>query len=268
MENMRIDTIKAFLATTGVSILFLLIILFVGFKLTKVLTDLIERKLERNGIEVSLRSFVLSVSSWTLKICVVITAISSIGIQTTSFIALIGSAGLAVGLALQGSLANFAGGVLILLLKPFKVGDFVKAQSFSGSVDKITIFSTFLRTIDNQVVCIPNGVLANSPIVNVNQETTRRIDFKFGISYTTDILEAKELLEKVVAADVRILKNPNHQIVVGELADSSVNLYLRTWVNTADYWNVFFHITETVKNEFDANKMIIPYPQSDVHIHQ
>jgi small conductance mechanosensitive channel len=224
--------------------------------------------MEKNNIDASLRPFLACVISWVLKICVFITAINSAGVQTTSFIAILGTAGLAVGMALQGSLSNFAGGVLILILKPFKVGDVIKAQGFVGSVEKITTFSTFLKTPDNQVICIPNGGLANSPIVNINQESTRRVDFTFGAGYGDSISEAKALLENIVGRDARILKNPSHQIGVGELADSSVNFYVRTWVATADYWDVFFDITELVKIEFDKNKISIPFPQTDVHIHQ
>ena len=222
----------------------------------------------KKEVDASLIPFLSSVLSWSLKICVFITAVSTAGVQTTSFIALLGTAGLAIGMALQGSLSNFAGGVLILLLKPFKVGDVIKAQGYIGSVDKITTFSTFLRTPDNQIICIPNGGLANSAIVNINQEDTRRVDFTFGIGYGDSIAEAKQVLTNIVNSESRILKDPAYQIVVGELADSSVNFYVRTWVNTPDYWGVFFDITEKVKTEFDTNKISIPFPQTDVHIHQ
>lgn len=268
MPKFNIHVIEKYLATTGVNLITALIVLFVGLKIVNFIVSKTTKLMERNEIDASLRPFLASVLSWTLKTSVVIAAINSAGVETTSFIAILGTAGLAVGMALQGSLSNFAGGVLILILKPFKVGDVIKAQGFVGSVEKITTFSTFLKTPDNQVICIPNGGLANSPIVNINQEATRRVDFTFCIGYGDSISEAKNLLENIVSADSRILKDPAHQIVVGELADSSVNIYVRAWVDTADYWGVFFDTTETVKVEFDKSKISIPFPQTDVHIHQ
>jgi small conductance mechanosensitive channel len=192
---------------------------------------------------------------------------SMVGIQTTSFIAVLGAAGLAVGLALQGSLANFAGGVLILLFKPFKVGDVIEAQGHLGVVKQIQIFNTILTTGDNRIVIIPNGPLSNGSLVNINQEPTRRIDFSFGIGYGDDIDKAKSVLEGLVGAESRILKDPAHLIAVEALADSSVNIKVRVWVNTADYWGVFFGMTETVKKTFDKEGISIPFPQRDVHMH-
>lgn len=266
--SMDITVIKSFILTTGVNFLIALVVLFIGFKLSNFLVKRIEKIMDAKDVDPSLKPFLASVLSWALKICVFITAVNTAGIQTTSFVALLGTAGIAVGLALQGSLSNFAGGVLILLLKPFKVGDVIKAQGFVGTVHKITTFSTFLKTPDNQVICLPNGSLANSPIVNVNQESTRRVDFTFGIGYDDNIGDAKAILERIITSDERVLKDPAHSIVVGELADSSVNLVMKAWVNTADYWGVFFDVTEKVKLEFDLNKISIPYPQTDVHIHQ
>lgn len=268
MQNFNVEQIKTLILTSGLNILIAFVVLFLGFKVSNFLVKRITKIMEARDVDKSLRPFLASVLGWTLKVCVVIAAINTAGIKTTSFIALLGTVGLAVGMALQGSLSNFAGGVLILLLKPFKVGDTIKAQGFIGTVDKITTFCTFLKTGDNQVICIPNGGLANSSIVNVNHEPTRRVDFVFGIGYGDDIDKAKAILDSIITSDSRVLKEPVHQIMVSELADSSVNITVRAWVNTPDYWKVFFETTEKVKKEFDLNKISIPFPQRDVHIHQ
>jgi small conductance mechanosensitive channel len=215
----------------------------------------------------SLASFMSSLVSVLLKLMLFIAVASMVGIQTTSFIAVLGAAGLAVGLALQGSLANFAGGVLILLFKPFKVGDVIEAQGHLGVVKHIQIFNTILTTGDNRIVIIPNGPLSNGSLVNINQEPTRRIDFSFGIGYGDDIDKAKSVLEGLVAGEARILKDPAHLIAVEALADSSVNIKVRVWVNTADYWGVFFGMTESVKKTFDKEGISIPFPQRDVHMY-
>ena len=215
----------------------------------------------------SLASFLSSLASVILKLMLFIAVASMVGIQTTSFIAVLGAAGLAVGLALQGSLANFAGGVLILLFKPFKVGDVIEAQGHIGVVKHIQIFCTILTTADNRIVIIPNGPLSNGSLVNINQEPTRRIDFTFGIGYGDDIDKTKAVLEGLVAAETRILKDPAHLIVVEALADSSVNFKVRVWVNTSDYWGVNFAMIEAVKKTFDKEGISIPFPQQDVHMH-
>jgi small conductance mechanosensitive channel len=266
--DFSLATIQTYITSMGLKLIVAILVLFIGLKISKILVNIFTKAMKKKELDVSLTLFLSSVISWLLKVCVVIAAINTAGIQTTSFIALLGSAGLAVGLALQGSLANFAGGVLILILKPFKVGDVIKAQGFIGTVEKITTFATILKTPDNQVITLPNGSLANAPIVNVNQESTRRVDFTFGIGYGDSIKDAKEILNKIISSDSRILKDPAHVIVVGELADSSVNIIVRAWTNTADYWGVFFEVTEKVKLEFDAQNISIPFPQRDVHLHQ
>lgn len=215
----------------------------------------------------SLGVFISNLVSVLLKLMLFIAVASMVGIQTTSFVAVLGAAGLAVGLALQGSLANFAGGVLILLFKPFKVGDLIDAQGHMGVVKQIQIFNTILTTADNRIVIIPNGPLSNGSLVNVNQEPTRRIDFSFGIGYGDDIDLAKSILEKLAVEETRILKDPGHLVAVEALADSSVNLKLRVWVDTPDYWAVYFVMFEAVKKAFDAQGISIPYPQQDVHMH-
>ena len=215
----------------------------------------------------TLGSFIGSLLSAVLKGVLLIAVASMIGIETTSFIAVLGAAGLAVGLALQGSLANFAGGVLILMFKPFKVGDLIEAQGHIGSVKDIQIFNTILTTADNRIVIIPNGALSNSSMININQEVTRRVDFVFGIGYSDDIDKAKSILKNLADQDSRVLKDPEAMIVLSELADSSVNFTVRLWVNTADYWGVYFCMHEAVKKAFDEQGISIPFPQQDVHIH-
>ena len=219
-------------------------------------------------VDATLGQFVSSILSVVLKVVLLISVASMVGIETTSFIAVLGAAGLAVGLALQGSLANFAGGVLILLFKPFKVGDLIQAQGHTGTVKDIQIFNTILKTGDNRIVIIPNGALSNSSMININQEATRRVDFTFGISYNDDIDRARAALHFLANNDARVLANPSPLVAVSELADSSVNFTMRVWVNTPDYWGVYFDMHELVKKEFDAQGISIPYPQQDLHVHQ
>jgi small conductance mechanosensitive channel len=190
-----------------------------------------------------------------------------IGIEMTSFIAILGAAGLAFGMALSGTLQNFAGGVIILVFKPYKVGDYIEAAGYAGSVTEIRIFNTILKTPDNKVIIIPNSSLAGNSMTNYSAEPTRRVDFKFGIGYQDDIDKAKSVLKRLADADERILKDPAVFIAVSEMADSSVNLIVRAWVETANYWPVYFDMTEKVKKTFDAEGISIPFPQRDVHIY-
>ena len=198
----------------------------------------------------------------------VIAALNRLGIQTTSLIAIIGAAGLAVGLALQGSLANFAAGIMLILFKPFKVGDVIEAGGALGVVTEIQIFNTILNTPDNKRVIIPNNKVTGDNITNITGTDKRRVDMVFGISYTDDIKKAKEILEQVVQSNPLVLKDPRHTIAVSELADSSVNLVCRPWVRTEDYWNVYFDITEKGKIALEEGGMTIPFPQRDVHLYQ
>jgi small conductance mechanosensitive channel len=191
-----------------------------------------------------------------------------VGIATTSFVAILGAAGLAIGLALQGSLANFAGGVLILLFKPFKVGDYIEAQGYSGTVNEIQIFNTILKSLDNKTIIIPNGNLSNDCITNYSTEPLRRVDFVFGIGYEDDIKKAKEVLLTIIKSDSRVLKEPEPFVSIGELGDSSVNFTVRVWCNKEAYWDVYFDMFEKVKLEFDKQGISIPFPQRDVHLYQ
>ncbi|MBN2457586.1 mechanosensitive ion channel [Candidatus Woesearchaeota archaeon] len=241
-------------------------VLLIGLWVVGIISKIFDKSFARKKMEPSLRHFLTSLVRISLKILVFVTAISMLGVQMTSFIAIIGAAGLAVGLALQGSLANFAGGVLILLFKPFKVDDVIEAQGFLGKVNNIQIFNTILKTPDNKTVVIPNGHLSNGPITNYTTEEQRRVDFSFGISYSDNIDKAKKVISDVIKKDKRILKTPEPFVMVGELADSSVNLTTRVWCKGADYWDVHFNTIENVKKALDENSISIPFPQRDVHM--
>ncbi|MHC4695766.1 MAG: mechanosensitive ion channel family protein [Planctomycetota bacterium] len=199
---------------------------------------------------------------------VVISAVQKLGVPTTSFVAVVGAAGLAVGFALQGSLANFAAGVMVIIFRPFKAGDFVEAGGVSGAVEEVQIFATVLKTPDNKRVIVPNSAITGGTITNYSANETRRVDLVFGIGYGDDIKKAKDALEDILAQDERVLKDPTATIAVAELADNSVNLVVRPWVKTLDYWDVLFDVTEAVKQRFDAENISIPFPQRDLHLHQ
>ena len=223
--------------------------------------------MEKRKIDDSLKPFIKSLTSALLKTLLVITVLGMLGVEMTSFIAILGAAGLAVGMALSGTLQNFAGGVMLLIFKPFKVGDFIEAQGYAGVVKEIQIFNTIITTGDNKTIIIPNGGLSTSSMVNYSTMPTRRVDWTFGIGYGDDVDKAKEVLKKLLSEDARILKDPEPFIAVSELADSSVNFVVRAWVNGADYWGVFFDMNEKVYKTFDKEGLNIPYPQMDVHIH-
>ncbi len=252
----------------GVQFLLAVVVYLVGNFIIKKVLNLVELALSKKKVEVTLHRFLLSILNTLLKAIQIIVFASMIGIQTASLIAVLGAAGLAIGLALQGSLANFAGGVLILLFRPFKNGDAIKAQGYVGSVEEIQIFNTILKTFDNQRIIIPNALLSNGCVTNINVNGTRRVDMTFGIGYDDDITKAKALLRSMLEADDRVLKDQPLDIWVGEHGDSSVNLFVRPWTNAADYWGVYFDMMENVKIEFDKAGISIPYPQRDVHLHQ
>lgn len=244
-----------------------IIVLLIGLWITKLITKSVEKALAKSKLDQSLVPFLKSLTNIILKILVVITVMGMIGIQMTSFIALIGAAGLAVGLALSGTLQNFAGGVIILILKPFKVGDFIEAQGFSGTVKEISIFATMLNTGDKKLIIIPNGPLSTGPLTNFSAEPQRRVDWKFGMAYGDDVENFKKAINDFFAEDTRILKEPASFIGLSELGDSSVNFTVKAWVNSADYWDVFFNINEKVYTKFGDYKLNIPFPQMDVHLH-
>ncbi|MBT8078802.1 MAG: mechanosensitive ion channel [Gammaproteobacteria bacterium] len=243
-------------------------IFVIGRIVARMITNAVRKMMQRQQVDRILESFVTNLIFWILMVFVVIAAIDRIGIQTTSLIAIMGAAGLAIGLALQGSLSNFASGVLIVVFRPYKVGDFVEAAGISGTIQQVQILTTVLKTGDNKKVIVPNSQIMGSIITNYSANDTRRIDMVFGVGYDDDIDKVRETIQRLVDADDRILKDPACQITVSALADSSVNFNVRPWVNTPDYWNVFFDLTEAVKKEFDKVGISFPYPQQDVHLYQ
>lgn len=250
----------------GIQILTALVVLVIGLFIANILVSLTKRLLEKSAVDPSLTSFLGSMVALLLKVMVYITALGMLGVEMTSFIAILGAAGLAVGLALSGTLQNFAGGVMILFFKPYKVGDVIEAQSYVGSVKEIQIFVTILTTPDNKTVIIPNGPLATGSLINYSTQATRRVDWEFGISYGDDVDKAYEALNKLIAADERILKDPEPFMALKTLADSSVNIVVRVWVNSPDYWAVFFNMNEQVYKTFGDAGLSFPFPQMDVHL--
>lgn len=243
-----------------------LIVLVVGLWVANMLTRGMGKLLERRHVDASLIPFLKSLTGTIIKVLVVISVMGMVGIQMTSFIAILGAAGLAVGMALSGTLQNFAGGVIILIFRPFNVGDFIEAQGYLGSVKEITIFTTLLNTVDKKVVIIPNGPLSTGSLINYSREPLRRVDFKFGIAYGDDMENFKRAMNDFIAEDVRILTDPEPFIGLVELGDSSVNFAVRVWVNGPDYWGVFFLMNEKVYKRFKDYDLNIPFPQMDVHV--
>jgi len=250
----------------GPRLLGALVVLFVGWKLIGLAGGRFTGAMAKRDVEPSLKSFIVSFISVLLKILLVVSVLGMLGVEMTSFIAILGAAGLAVGLALSGTLQNFAGGVLILLLKPFKVGDFIDAQGHMGTVREIQIFNTILKTPDNKTVIIPNGGLATGSMTNFSTEPRRRVDWKFGIAYGDNADVARKLFTELIEKDERILKDPAPFIALSELGDSSVNFVVRAWVNTPDYWAVFFEMNEKIYKIFPERGLNIPFPQMDVHL--
>ncbi|MGD1842349.1 MAG: mechanosensitive ion channel family protein [Thermonemataceae bacterium] len=242
--------------------------LVVGLWLIKVLKKYFLSFLNKSSIDANVHPFLSSLVSILLKVVLFISIAGLVGIKTSSFIAVLGAAGLAVGLALQGSLSNLAGGVVILILRPFRIGDYIEAQGEAGSVKSIQMFHTLLNTPDNKLVVIPNGPLANGNIINYTIEGTRRMDFTFGVSYDDDIKKVKEVLEGLIQAESRFLKDPAPFVGLSEFGDSAINIVARPWCKVEDYWNIYFEFKEKVNNAFAENNISFPYPQTDVHLFQ
>lgn len=245
-----------------------LLALWIGFRVIKSLGKYIDKIMEKKEIDVSLRKFLSILFSITLKVMLIVSVISMLGVETTSFVAILGASGLAVGLALQGSLANFAGGVLLLINKPFVVGDYIQVNGLSGTVDSISIIYTVLKTPDNKTIVIPNGNVSNNSLTNFSTEKQRRLDLTIGIGYDDDIKQAREIIKKVIDADNRVLNEPAPVIAVAELGDSSVNFTVRMWCNSADYFTLMWDMLENIKITFDNEGINIPYPQTDVHLYK
>jgi small conductance mechanosensitive channel len=258
--------------TTGlefaINLVTAIVIFYVGRLVVRILTRGMRKVMEAQKVDKTLVTFASNLASMVLLTVVIIAAVAALGIQTTSFIAILGAAGLAIGLALQGSLSNFAAGVLIVLFRPYKVGDWIEAAGVSGSVEEVQILTTVLKTGDNKQVIVPNAQIMNSIITNYSANDTRRVDMVIGVSYDDDLDKVRSTLEELVAAEDRILDDPACTIAVSALADSSVNFVVKPWVKTSDYWGVMFDMTEAIKKRFDKEGISFPFPQQDVHLYQ
>jgi small conductance mechanosensitive channel len=263
-----VERAYALIAAFGKDLIVAIVIFVVGRWIARWLARLTERAMEKADADSTLVGFVRSIVYIALLTFVVMAAIAQLGIQTTSFIAVLGAAGFAIGLALQGSLGNFAAGVMMIIFRPFKAGDFVEAAGISGVVEEIKIFTTTLRTGDNKTIIVPNSNITSSIIVNYSAKPTRRVDLTVGVSYSDNLDKVREVISGILAADDRILVDPGPTIAVSELADSSVNFAVRVWVNGSDYWPVFFDLNENIKKRFDEEGISIPFPQQDVYVHQ
>lgn len=270
-SNVSLDVFLAKMIDLGISvgskILLAIVVFLVGRWIVRRLNKLLAKILEKRHVEASLSKFVKSLVNITLTLLLIIVVIGVLGIETSSFIALFASAGVAIGMALSGTLQNFAGGVMILLFKPFKVGDTIEAQGQSGTVREIQIFNTILATPDNKIIIIPNGGLSTGLMKNYSREATRRVDWEFGIAYGDDYTKAKAVIARLLDADGRVLKDPAYFIALTSLGESSVNIVVRAWVNAGDYWGVYFDMNEKVYKTFAEENLNIPFPQLDVHLH-
>ncbi len=267
MENWT-SVLYEYAALYGTRVVGAIAILVLGRIGVGIIAGIIRRLMLRSRVDETLTKFVTSLTRIALLVFVFIAALGTLGFETTSFIAVIGAAGLAVGFALQGSLANFASGVMLVIFRPFSLGDFVEAGGAVGIIEEIGIFSTIMRTGDNKKVIIPNSGITGSNITNYSAKETRRVDLVFGIGYGDDIRKAKEILQRLMREDDRILTDPEPVVALAELADSSVNFVVRPWVKSGDYWTALWDLTEKVKLTFDQEGVSIPFPQQDVHMHQ
>ena len=256
------------LIALGKNIVVAILIYYIGRFVIRIVVGALQKVMQRQNVDTTLETFVSNLVRTVLMIMVIIAAIGALGIQTTSFIAVFGAAGLAVGLALQGSLSNFAAGVLIVLFRPYRVGDFIEAAGISGSVEQVQILTTVLKTPDNKKIIVPNSQIMDSIITNYSANETRRVDLTVGVSYDDDLDKVQKTLRELVDADERILKDPARVIEVLELADSSVNFVVRPWAKTSDYWGVRFDLTKAIKQRFDKEDITFPFPQQDVHLYK
>jgi small conductance mechanosensitive channel len=263
-----IDQLKLISIEYGPKIIIAIIIWVIGIWVIKILNYGFGRMMDKRNFDPTLKPFIKGFVSAVLKVLLIVSLLGTIGIEMTSFVAIIGAAGLAIGLALSGTLQNFAGSVIILLFKPYKVGDQIEAQSYRGTVKEIQIFNTVLTTPDNKTVIMPNGKLSNLPMINFSTEPLRRVDWIFGIAYGNNLAKAKEVIIRLAGEDERILSEPPLFIALSELGANSVNVTVRAWVKSPDYWNVFFQLNEQVYNTFENEGLNIPFPQMDVHLHK
>lgn len=267
MENFA-DQAMTWIKEYGPSVLAALAIFIIGRIVVGIIIGAIRRVMNRASVDETLSKFILALLKAILVTVVIIAALEAIGVETTSFIAILGAAGLAIGLALQGSLSNFAAGVMLIIFRPFKAGDFVDAGGATGTVEEVRIFNTLMKTPDNKSIIVPNGGIIGGNITNYSAKETRRVDMVFGIGYDDDIKKAKEILNRLLNEDSRVLPDPAPVVALGELGDSSVNFIVRPWVKSADYWGLLWDYTEKVKLTFDAEGISIPFPQHDVHLFQ
>lgn len=264
--NGLFETAGELIVSYAPRLLLAILVLLIGLRIIKSITKLITKGCERSKFDAALTFFIANLSGWVLKIILFIAVADMIGVKTTSFVAVIGAAGLAIGLALQGTLSNFAGGVLIMIFKPFKVGDLVESQGVLGTVKEIQIFNTILLTLENKTAIMPNGAVMNNHLINYTREGRIRVDLTVGVAYDADIKKAKEVLTNVMKNDDRVLSTPAPMVGVQELADSSVNLAVRPWCDPAVYWDVYFDTLENCKLALDNAGVTIPFPQVDVHM--
>jgi small conductance mechanosensitive channel len=264
--DINVDALWSWVSAYALNIIGALLIFIVGKWLARRISNLLSKLLVKNNFDLALVSFLTHLTYYALVVLVVVAAAGRLGINTASFLTVIGAAGLAVGLALKDSLSNFAAGVMIVLFRPFTIGDVVSTAGITAKVEKITIFNTHFCSPDNQLIIVPNNKIIADIITNINVKDTRRVDLTVGISYSDDMAETKEILARLAKEDSRILADPAPFIAVAELADSSVNLVFRPWVKTADYWDVRFDLTEKIKNRLDEAGISIPFPQQDVHL--
>ncbi len=267
METIVIK-LQDLIAFYGLKVIAAVVILVIGRYVAIGVRNLLRRVMRKSSVEETLVSFVSNVAYVALLAFIVIAALGQLGVHTASFVAVIGAAGLAIGLALQGSLANFAAGVLMIIFKPFKVGDYIEGGGTAGTVEEISIFTTVLKSPDNRKIIVPNAKMTGDNIVNYSAKEQRRIDIVAGVSYGDDLDKVRKVLEQILAEDARILKDPAPTIGVLALADSSINFAVRPWVKTGDYWSVYFDTHEKIKKRFDAEGISIPFPQRDVHLYK
>lgn len=263
-----LELLMDFVVEYGLKIIGGVAFLIIGLWVAKIISKNVKKIMIKKEMDEALIGFIGSLLGIGLKALVVISTMGMIGIEMTSFIAILGAAGLAVGLALQGTLQNFAGGTLILILKPYKIGDYVSMQGYDGVVKEIQIFNTILTTVDNKTIIIPNGSISTSSLINFSTQRTRRVDWKFGVAYGSDYKTVKDTIQNILDADKRILKDPATFIGLGEMADSSINFTTRAWVNAADYWGVFFDVNKEIYETFNKKGIEIPFPQMDVHMNK
>jgi len=266
--NFNSEQLWNWIITFGIKAIIAIIVLIVGWIIINIISNTFRKTLNRRDLDESLKNFLYSLVKIVLRLLLVLTIVGMAGVQTTSFIAVIGAASLAVGLALQGTLQNFAGGVIILFLKPFRTGDFIEVSGSAGTVISISIFYTNLKTPDNKIILIPNGAISNTKLTNFTREAIRRVDLNIGISYGDDVKAARQLVLEMLAADERVIQEPAPMIALISLGDNSVDLTIRFWAKLEDYWPLFFNLQEKIYEEFPQNGLSFPFPQLDVHMAQ